>query len=178
MRFALVLCVLALTAAPACDAPWAGPSLPSGADWVNYTESERGPVGCGVEPAIIAATSLDELRQMLTATCQRASACTNPPGGCWQGLQEQPGNVYLAVLLTPLCAQPSKEDIAASSTAIYFVEWVGHSHGVCDAMLALPPFRLFIVPRAGLRAGPVTVELRVQNEGQGTTTVDTQVALS
>jgi len=178
MRFGLSLCLLALIASASCDAPWAGPSLPADAHWVGYTVAAMGPIGCGMGNSIVASTTLDDLRQKVITACPRRSACAEPAQSCWQGLAERPGNVYLAVLLTPTCTQPTKQDIAESATAIYFIEWVGHAQGVCNMSLALPPYRLYIVPRSGLHAGIVSVELQVQTEGQGTTVVDTRVELS
>src|SRR6266478_3448148 len=54
------LAVLALVFLQACDAPWAGPSLPDGGRWVSFTTvSYEGPV---VDSAgILAATSTFEL---------------------------------------------------------------------------------------------------------------------
>ncbi len=118
------------------------------------------------------------LRTKAIATCSRPSACTEPAGSCWQNLEVQPGYVYVAVLITPTCNTRTKDNIAASSNAIYFVHWIGHSQGVCNMMLALPPYRLFLVSRSGLQSGAVKVELQVQTEGGGTDTVDTQVNLS
>lgn len=176
MRFAVVLCLLAITA-PACDAPSAGPRLPAGAAWVDYTESAPGPYGCGTRPAIVAGTSIDDIRQKVVATCSRPSACTEPGGSCWQNQRDQPGYIYVAVLIMPVCTATTKDNMAASSNAIYFVRWVGHAQGVCNMMLALPPYRLFLVSRSGLHAGVVKVELQVQTEGAATETADTEVNL-
>ena len=176
MRFALVLCLLAITA-PACDAPWAGPDLPVGASWVSYTESAPGPIGCGPGPGIVAGTTIDDLRQKVIAACSRRSVCTQPPGGCWQDLQDQAGYVYVAVLIMPACTAPTKDNVAASSSAIYVVHWIGHAQGVCNLALALPPYRLFLVTRSGLHSGLVKAELRVQAEGAGTQTADTEMNL-
>ncbi len=145
---------------------------------MKFTESAPGPIGCATQTGIVAGATLAEVRQKVTAACRRDAACTNSAGACWQSLPEQPGDIYLAVVLLPLCTQPSKIDVAASPTTIYFAEWVGRPQGVCDMMLALPPFRLFIVPRSALHAGTFTVELQVQTEDRGTSTVDTQVVLS
>jgi hypothetical protein len=178
MRFGLAVCVVAVLGSAACDAPWAGPSLPADAHWVTYTDAGFGPVGCGPGNSIIAATTLDDLRQRVIAACPRRAGCSEPAGSCLQGLADQSGSVYLAVLLTPYCTQPTKQSIAESATAIYFVEWVGHPQGVCNLMLAQPPYRFYVVPRSGLPAGPVKVELQIQTEGQGTTVIESQVELS
>jgi hypothetical protein len=68
--------------------------------------------------------------------------------------------------------------MAVSSSALYFVHWIGQPEGVCNMMLALPAYRLVLVARAGLQAGVVKVELQVQTEGGGTDTVDTEVTLA
>lgn len=176
MKFAVVLCLLAL-AAPACDPPWAGPGLPVGAAWVDYTESARGPVGCGAGPAIVAGASIDDLRQKVIATCDRPSACSDTPTSCWQDQQDQPGYIYVAVLLTPTCNAPTKDRMARSASAIYFVHWIGQAQGVCDMMLALPAYRLFLVSRSSFGAGHVTVQLQVQTAGGGIDTVSTDLSL-
>ncbi len=176
MRFALALCLIAV-AAPACDTPWAGPALPAGTSWVGYTESTSGPVGCGTGPAIVAGTRIDDLRQKVGAACSRPSVCTQTPGGCWQNLQDLAGHVYVAVLVMPVCTARTEDKVAASSSAIYVVHWIGHAQGVCNMMLALPAYRLFLVSRSSLHAGVVKVELQVQTEGAGTETADTEVNL-
>jgi hypothetical protein len=177
MRFALALCLLALTA-PACGPAPAGPSLPTGAVWVDYREATQGPVGCGAGPAVVAGASIDELRQKVVATCDRPAACSDTATSCWQDQQDEPGYVYVAVLLTPTCNAPTKDQMAVSSSALYFVHWIGQPEGVCNMMLALPAYRLVLVARAGLQAGVVKVELQVQTEGGGTDTVDTEVTLA
>jgi hypothetical protein len=177
MRFALAVCLLALTA-PACNAPWQAETLPPGAAWVSYTELAPGPVGCGYRQAVVAGTSIEDLRQEVIATCTRPSACIDSPNACWQNLVDQPGYVYVAVLVFPPCNSPTRDNIAASATAIYFVHWIGENRGACNLMLALPPYRLFLVSRSGLHAGAVKVELQVQTEGAGTDTVDTEVTLA
>jgi len=176
MRFALVLCLLAI-AAPACDSPSAGPSLPSGARWIGYTEAAPGPIGCGNGPAIVAGTSIDELRQGVAAACTRPSICSQTPDGCWRDLPDQPGYVYVAVLIMPACTATTKDNVAESPRAIYVVHWTGHAQGVCNMMLALPPYRLFLVSRSSLEAGTVKVELQLQTEGSSADTADTEVEL-
>jgi len=177
MRFALALCLLALTAAACGPAP-AGPSLPTGAAWVDYREAAQGPVGCGAGPAVVAGASIGELRQKVVATCDRPAACTDTNANCWQNQPDEPGHVYVAVLLTPTCNAPTKDQTAVSSSALFFVHWIGQTEGVCNMMLALPAYRLVLVARAGLPAGLVKVELQVQTEGGGTDTVDTEVTLA
>jgi hypothetical protein len=177
MRIALVLCVLAMSV-PACGPPPAGPSLPAGAAWVAFSEAAHGPVGCSAEPAILAAASIEELRGKVLAGCTRPSACTEPAGSCWQNLQDQPGYVYVALLITPTCNAPTRDGVAASSSAIYFVHWIGQTNGVCNMMLALPAYRLVLVARSAIHADPVKVELQVQTEGGGTDTVDTELTLA
>jgi hypothetical protein len=177
MRIAVVLCLLALSAS-ACGQTPAGPGLPVGALWVDFTESAPGPVGCGAGPAVLAGASIEELRAKVLAGCTRPSACTEPAGSCWQNLQEQLGYVYVAVLLTPTCNAPTRDGVAVSSSAIYFVHWIGQPTGVCNMMLALPAYRLVLVARHGLDAGAVTVELQVQTEGGATDRVDSQVTLA
>jgi hypothetical protein len=176
MRFALVLCLLAV-AAPACEPPGAGPSLPTGAVWVDYRESTQGPVGCGAGPAVVAGASIDELRQKVVATCDRPSACSDTETSCWQNQQDLPGYVYVAVLLTPSCNAPTRDQMAVSSSTIYFVHWIGQTTGVCNMMLALSAYRLFLVARKGLQAGALKVELQVQTGGAATQMVDTEVNL-
>jgi len=177
MRFALVLCLLAITA-PACDPPWAGPNLPEGASWVGYTEVAPGPIGCGTGPAIVASTSIDDLRQKVVAACRRPAVCNDTQGSCWQNVQDHPGYVYVAVLVMPGCTAPTKDSVAASRSAIYVVHWIGHAQGVCNMALALPAYRLFLVSRSGLQAGVVKVELQVQTQGGGTEIAETEVALA
>jgi hypothetical protein len=177
MRFALVLCLLALTA-PACDPPWAGPSLPAGAAWVDFTQLSPGPVECGPRPAIFASTSIDGLRQRVIAACARPSACAQNIGSCWQDVRDQSGYVYVAVLISPTCNTPTKDSVAQSSRAIYIVHWIGHAQGVCNLMMAVPQYGLFVISRSGLQAGSVKVELQIQTEGGSTDTIDTELDLT
>lgn len=176
MRIAFVLCLLAVSE-PACGSTLAGPSLPLGAVWVGFTESAAGPIGCGAGPAILAGAGIDELRGKVLASCTRPSACTEPAGSCWQNQQDQQGYVYVALLITPSCNAPTRDGMATSSDAIYFVHWIGRPTGVCNMMLALPAYRLVLVARGHFDAGPMKVELQIQTEGGGTDKVDTEVTL-
>lgn len=177
MLKAALVALMLLFAATACDAPWAGPSLPSGATHLNYTFAGRGPV-CPIAPDVVAFTNLAEIRTAAAERCNRPHACTDPADECWPTVSEQPGNLYVAVLTADECNRPVKEDIAAGDRAVYFIHWIGRAQAVCNMAMAIPGYRLFLIPRSELpSSGAIKVELQVQDEVNGTSYVDTEVAL-
>jgi hypothetical protein len=175
----VAIAVLAVLMASACDAPWAGPSLPNGGHWVTYRPSRAGPFGCNTTATVIAGNTLAEIRTKVQADCRKSSACERQPSSCWQGLAEEPGNFYIAVVLFYECNRAVKDNVAVSNRTLYYIHWVGSPHGVCNAAMAVPSYSLFLVPRSELPgAGPLTVELQIQTQDQPTESIDTQVDLS
>jgi hypothetical protein len=131
--------------------------------------------------AVIAANTLAEIRTKVLADCSRRSPCDQPPNSnrCWQGVTEKPGNLYVAVVLLYECNRPVKDNVAVSNSTVYYVHWLGSPQGVCTAAMAIPAYRLFLVPRTELpSSGALTVELQMQTQNAGIQTLDTQVELS
>jgi hypothetical protein len=144
--------LVAVVLLAACDAPWAGPSLPSGAQWISYNDVGLGTYA-GFEPAIRAATSLAALQ-------------------AGDSLPEQPGRLYVAVVPPATCTQPVKGGgFALAGRDLYYVYWVGSpaSHAGCAAARARPRYEVLAVRTSDLpRSGALTVRLEVQDEQLGT----------
>ena len=76
------------------------------------------------------------------------------------------------------CTRPTQEETLLGGHTLYFIHWIGHSSGVCSAMMALPGFRLYTIDRSLLpRSGTLKVELQVQDVQNGTSVYDTVVDL-
>lgn len=164
-----LLVLLALVAVQACDAPWAGPSLPGGSHPIEMTlVTADGPNDLG--PGIAAGTSLEQVRKQVLAHAglrgRPVNACVAypyRPDPCWYGLSESPGLLYVAVLTDYECTAATKEAWAAGGNNLYFIHWIGGPNGTCNAAMAIPMWRLYSVPQAKLAmSGTVTVRLDLQ----------------
>jgi hypothetical protein len=178
----LLLIVLAMTLAQACDTPWAGPTLPVGGRWIGFTGvSSEGPIV--VSAGILAAPSTAELEAAVVAfetsrhPGYRLEQACPPP--CWRLVQaDRPGVLYLAVAtVADNCDTPIKEGAAIAGRTIYFIHWVGSPSGSrCDAAQS-SRWRLLSVSRRDLPgAGTLTVRLQMQGAAQGS--FESQVALT
>ena len=167
----------------ACDAPWAGPSLPAGSHTLNPVQvSLQGPFGLG--PDIVAATTLSAMRDLVLAhgrdhgsglpSCQ---AEPNWPDPCWTQQPDLRGRVYIAVVINYECTSATKEATALAGHTLYFIHWIGKPGGVCNASMAEPNWRLYAASRSDLpSSGTLTVRLELQGDQQQD--IDSQVALS
>jgi hypothetical protein len=178
LRVSLV--VVVLVAACGIDAPWAGPSLPSGARSIAYrVESEQG-MAAQFEQGIAAATSLAELRAELVQTIRTPDPCvgyTPDQDPCWERIGDEPGRPYVAVPNAVVCYRTVKEAAGISGRTLYFIYWVGTVQKACNLALARPHWRLLSFARADLPAsGTLTVDRQTQEDGQ-TTDVSTEVQL-
>src|SRR6266571_2400529 len=125
------LLLLVLVAVCACDAPWDGPGLPSGAQTVSYTTlSELGPTATHED--ILASTSLADLRTRVLASTstfteggQLCSASFNDADPCWMSLADQPGRLYVAVATFETCYRTIKEAAAVKGRTLYLIHWIG-----------------------------------------------------
>ncbi|TME58356.1 MAG: hypothetical protein E6I58_03180 [Chloroflexi bacterium] len=177
--------VIAMVLVQGCDAPWAGPTLPDGSHALNLTElSVRGPFD--VAPAIIASTSLVEVRDQVIAhavgirrrtpgeVCQAYETVPDP---CWAQQVDQAGHVYVAVIINYECTSSTKDASAAGGHTLYYIHWVGSPQGVCNASMAQPMWRLYSASRSDLpSSGMLRVRLVFQGSAQGD--IDTQVQLT
>lgn len=135
-----VLLAVALAALMACDAPWSGPTLPSGAHSYALRQlSPRGPLGIG--PDIFASTSLADVRAGVISRTQRwhpasvqqlCQARPDWPDPCWLQLDQPRAFVYIAVLIVPPCTAASKEASALGDHTLYFIYWVGNPNRGCQ----------------------------------------------
>ena len=116
-RIALALLVVAI--ASACDAPWDGPAIPSGAKSIGHNGlSEFGPVAIG--QGILASTHLFDLRrQVLESKTTRSfpdlPACqadTHLPDPCWMQIADGNDRLFLAVSTVATCYRTVKEAAA------------------------------------------------------------------
>lgn len=165
------LIILAITITTACDAPLAGPTVPSGGHSLSLTALASYGLGpfANVED-IVASTSLDALRAEViartTSHTQRTEAqicAPAPPDPCWRRQVNQPGRLYLAVITFYVCNADTKEAAAISGRTLFFIRWIGQPKGVCNAAMAIPNWRLFSASRADLpRSGTLTVRLQLQ----------------
>ncbi len=169
--------VVALALAQACDAPWAGPSLPAGGHWVSFASvPSEGPIA--VRDGIFAATSTTALEAAVGASGYTIKgACRQP---CWRVYNaDQPGLLYLAVVTTEdRCDTTVKEAAAVSGRTLYFIHWIGDPNGSrCDAALAAR-WRVLSVSLRDL-PGPGTLTVRLQLRGYyGDSAVESQVELT
>jgi len=173
----------ALVALVACDAPWAGPSMPDGARALSLEQfGFHGPFDTG--PDIAASTSLAQVRDMVVAHALEyhpgGDVCgpyTGIPDPCWRQIADQPGRVYLAVVIDYSCNADTEESAAIGGNTLYFIHWVGNPRGPCTAAMAIPNWRLYSAAGSDLpSAGVLTVRLLFEGSAQGR--VDTQVVLS
>jgi len=179
-----VLIFPAITVVHACDAPWAGPSLTDGSRPLNLAElSLRGPFDVG--PDIIASTSLAQVRDQVIframgsrrtedQVCQKYGADADP---CWDQQTDQPGRVYVAVIINYECASTSKEASAIGGHTLYFIHWVGDPSGVCSASMAMPTWRLYSASRSDL-PGSGTLSVRLLFQGAAPGGIETEVQLT
>jgi hypothetical protein len=180
----LIACVLALGTTVACDAPWAGPTLPAGGHWVTFsTLSCEGPMV--VASGILAATSTEELEAAVVAfeTSRHAGyrlgqACPTP---CWRLVRpDDSGLLYLAVAtLSTGCATTVKEGTAIAGRLLYLIHWVSSpSETRCDAAQA-SRWRLLAVSRRELPgAGTFTVRLQLQGSSPNSNAAESHVQLT
>ena len=157
-RSFLIACVLALGTTIACDAPWAGPTLPAGGYWVSFTTvSYDGPRVA--TNAILAASSTAELESgVLASETSRQPGYRldqSCPAPCWGQLPaDKAGLLYLAVATMPDgCSDTAiKERAAIAGRMLYFIHWVGARSGTrCDAAVDAR-WRLLSVSRRDLPA--------------------------
>jgi hypothetical protein len=177
----LKLALLLMLLVAACDLPWDGPMLPGGANWISYTMTYGGPADtCGSGPNVVAGTVLAEVQADAIAVCPRAGGCRDS-AGCWPGVQEAAGRVYLAMLLPyESCNVTIKDGMAASDTALYFIRWVGRGGGPCPGIaIAIPTFVLYTVRRSDLAVhGWLKIELQIQRAGSQIQVLDTGIELT
>jgi len=153
--------------------------VPSGAHWVSSgLAAEWGP-GAATE-SILAATTLAQIRTQATAAARPGppadpcAAYVNDPDPCWTKVDDRRDALFVAVSTYNECNRPTKDKLAFGNNTLYFVHWIGNPVGVCNANMATPHYRLFVVPRAPLpKTGSLLVELVVQVQNSGTTVVDT-----
>jgi hypothetical protein len=173
--------MLALAGLQACNAPWAGPSLPAGTHWVNFTlETSDGPTARG--HGILAATSLSTLRSDVLAVARLGNdECRPLPNQstydpCWFQVLERPGVLYLAVATDSECTRPTNDNIALGTDVLYFVHWIGDSQGVCNMAMAAPHYRLYAVPQPP-GSGLLSVQLLAEESSGTTVLAETTVSL-
>jgi hypothetical protein len=183
-RSFLIACVLALGTTIACDAPWAGPTLPAAGHWVAFsTVSYDGPIV--VASGIRAATSTAELEAAVVAfeTSRHPGykldqAC---PSSCWRHVRpDELGHVYLAVATLPYgCDTTDKEGAAIAGRTLYLIHWTSSPSGSrCDAAQA-SRWRLLSVSRRDLPgAGTLTVRLQLQGSNANSNAAESQVELT
>lgn len=171
-----VIAVLLVTVC-ACDAPWEGPSLPTGSHWISVRAIASGPENCPVSQALIAATTVDQVEARVQATC--AGHGCNATVGCWPGLVPPPGSIFVALYrYDGRCGAATKGGEAVSASTLYFIVWVGRGTGQCGEAALAPAFALYAVARSLLpTVGVLHVELQIQDVTSGTATYDTEVAL-
>ena len=182
-RIALALLVVAI--ASACDAPWDGPAIPSGAKSIGHNGlSEFGPVAIG--QGILASTHLFDLRrQVLESKTTRSfpdlPACqadTHLPDPCWMQIADGNDRLFLAVSTVATCYRTVKEAAAIKARTLFFIHWIGKPQRACNLALALPRWRLISVPRSSLpEAGKLVVDLQIQ-EDRSTQDLTTEADLS
>ena len=181
-RSFLIACVLVLGTTLACDAPWAGPTLPAAGHWLSFTTiSSEGPRV--VTNAILAANSTAELESAVLASetsrqpgYRLDQSC---PAACWGRVQaDKPGLLYLAVATMPdACGDTSiKERAAVAGRTLYFIHWVGARSGTRCLAAEDARRRLLSVSRRDLPgAGILTVRLQLQGSNPDANAAETQV---
>ncbi|TMC53876.1 MAG: hypothetical protein E6J20_05660 [Chloroflexi bacterium] len=163
---------LAMLVAMACNGPGSGPSLPSGAHWIHYAlVSSAGPVSR--TQGVLAATSLSTIRAQAISATSTTSAVTP-----WPDAGQKSGVLYVAVVTHYECTRPTEDKMAANGPALFYVHWIGHSSGVCNAAMAVPSYRLYEVQVDQLpRSGNVDLKLLVEDAADGTKMVIAEAAV-
>jgi hypothetical protein len=163
---------LAMLVAMACDGPGSGPSLPSGTNWIHYElVSLAGPVSRN--QGVLASTSLSTIRADALGATNDASTITP-----WADASPKSDVLYVAVVTHSECTRHTEDNMAAKGQALFFVHWVGHPSGVCNAAMALPSYRLYEVPIDQLpRSGNVDVKLLVEDAVDNTNMVIAEVTV-
>ena len=167
-----------LVMACACDAPWDGPTTPSGARPISYSTLGNGPP---VEhDGVYAATSITALRAMIVNASHRPDPChpwATAVNMCWENVPDRAGYVYIAVPNPAVCYRTVKDTAAINGHHLYFIFWIGKVQRVCNLALAIPTWRLVSFARSDLPAsGTLTVDLQTQEDGQ-TQDITTQIDL-
>jgi hypothetical protein len=184
-RSFLIVCALAFGTTIACDAPWAGPTLPAEGHWLSFTTiSDLGPRA--VTNAILASNSTADLESgVLASETSRQPGYRldqSCPAPCWGQLQaDQPGLLYLAVATMPdACGDTSiKERAAIAGRTLYFIHWIGARSGTRCLAAEDARWRLLSVSRRDLPgAGTLTVRLQLQGSNPDANAAQSQVELS
>lgn len=178
-RFLFVVAIAALAACGTSPSPSSGPTLPSGAHELALKQlSLLGPNDVGND--VIAATSLAQVRDAVIAHSRFAQYCTanaGPADRCWGNLPDEPGHVYIAVVINPQCTSPTREMTALGGSTLYFIQWIGTPQHVCNLAMMLPLWRLYSATRSDLpKSGTLTVRLEFQ--GNDSSAVETTVPLT
>jgi hypothetical protein len=136
MRVAAVALVILATLG--CDGPGSGPTPPASAHWINYAlASFAGPVSRTA--GVLAATSLSKIRDEVSGANIASS------GIPWPDVSPRSGVLYVAVVTFYQCTRHTEDNLASDGHALYYVHWIGHPSGVCNAAMALPTYRLYTV---------------------------------
>ena len=184
-RSFVIACLLALGTASACDAPWAGPTLPAGSHWLSFTTvSADGPRP--TTNAILAGNSTSELESGVLAleTSRQPGYPLDQscPAPCWGQLPaDKPGLLYLAVPTMPDgCSDTTiKERAAIAGRTLYFIHWVGARSGKSCLVAEEARWRLLSVSRRDLPGpGILTVRLQLQGSRPDANAAESQVELS
>lgn len=172
--------LLLLVAACGIDAPWDGPTLPSGSRAISYQVLSEGGLVVRTAQGIDAATSIAELRAELLKPVPTPDPCAGyapDQDPCWKRITDEPGYLYVAVPNAEVCYQTVKEAAALSGRTLYFIYWIGKAQKVCNLALAQAHWRLLSFARADLPpSGILTVDLQTQEDGQ-ISDVSSQVSL-
>ena len=157
---------LAVLIALACDGPGSGPSLPSGTHWIHYAlVSFAGPVSRN--QGVLATTSLSTIRADVLGATNDASTATP-----WADASPKSEVLYVAVVTYSECTRHTEDNMAANGHELFYVHWIGHSSGVCNAAMAAPRYRLYMVTTDQLpRSGTVDVKLLVEDAADNTNVV-------
>src|SRR5437879_8444025 len=82
---------------------------------------------------VLATTSLSTIRADVLGT-----ANTTSTGTPWADASQKSGVLYVAVLTYYECTKHTEDNMAANGPALFYVHWIGHPSGVCNAAMALP----------------------------------------
>jgi hypothetical protein len=168
MKWLVIALALALT--PACDAPWAGPTLPAGGDWLTFTTVSFDGPRVATNDILVASSTAELESSVLAFETNRPpgyhldQSCPTP---CWgQQQADKPGLLYLAVATMPDgCGDTTiKERAAIAGRTLYFVHWVGARSGSRCFAAEDARWRLISVSRRDL-PGPGTLTVRLQLQG-------------
>src|SRR6266699_296725 len=177
--------LLALVLVQACDAPWAGPTLPDGGHWVSFNPiSYEGPRV--ITNDIFAASTTAELESAVLAfeTSRHPGyrldqAC---PAPCWGPVPaSQPGLLYLAVAtMADGCGDTRvKEGAAMAGRTLYFIHWVGVRSGSRCLAAQDARWRLLSVSTRDLPgSGTLTVRLQLQGSNSNANAAEGRVDLT